>query len=127
MGLFWCRLKFKAHLSYVSSSSHIDKPFLRLFKSCNDIGIIVNTKDENLYTFRNGYPKYYGKIEKFEYDSKGRMYIESTFTFKRHVGDVSIPGKIWFNYGNDFFITLIDGKKKKHDLFNFEFKNKSVF
>lgn len=116
-----------ASILFVSQYQCIDLPVIDLIKGCRDIGAIVNIEDADIFFFYDGYCKYYGKINKFEFDSTGRMKLDFTITHKRKVGETLINGELSYTYGDQFFHTLIGNKARKHTKIKYEFHKEQFF
>jgi hypothetical protein len=112
---------------FYSAYQCIDLPLIQHLKGCRDIGVIINIEDADIFFFYDGYCKYYGKINEFEFDSTGRMNLDFTITHKRKVGETLINGELSYTYGDLFFHTLIGKKARKHTKIKYEFHKEQFF
>lgn len=111
----------------VSQFQKYERGLLSLFKQRNDVGVIINVNDNDVFIFVNGYCKYYGKIEKFEFDSTGHMHTHFNIIHKQGVGDVNLIGKLCYTVNDVSFTTTIDGKTMTHTKIKYELHKEKFF
>jgi hypothetical protein len=111
----------------VSQFQKHERGLLSLFKQRNDVGVIINVNDSDVFIFVNGYCKYYGKIEKFDFDSTGHMHVHFNIVHKKGVGEVNLTGKLCYTVNDESFTMTIDGKSMTHTKIKYKLRKEKFF
>jgi hypothetical protein len=111
----------------VSQFQKYERGVKSLFKQRNDVGVIINVNDSDVFIFFNGYYKYYGKIEQFDFDSTNHMHVQFNIVHKKGVGEVNVTSKLCYTVDDESFSTTIGGESMTHTKIKYKFRKEKFF